>query len=94
MLENNISNLVAATTASIFENCLPLSLNNQPDNLPADEAGGIRLSGLAYCWIALPILNPCDCKILQFNQCITQRQLITIGEFITTLDRVSEIRKE
>lgn len=39
MLEKNISNLVAATTGSIFEKCLPLSLNNQPDNLLAGKAG-------------------------------------------------------
>lgn len=38
-LENNILNLMTATTISIFENHPSLSFHNQPDHLLADKAG-------------------------------------------------------
>lgn len=38
-LEDNTLHLVAATIGSIFENCPPLSFNNQPGNGLADKAG-------------------------------------------------------
>lgn len=38
-VENNILNLMAATTVSIFEYHLSLSFNNKAGNLLADQAG-------------------------------------------------------